>query len=57
MYENVFIDKYKWKNVMKDYKIFLKKIEELKSYIIEFNKNKTMKLIVYLSDCAIEKNN
>lgn len=36
---------------------FLKKIEELKPYMVEFNKDGTMKPKVYLSDCAVESKN
>lgn len=37
------MDKYKWVDVIEDCKKFLSKIEELKPYIIEFEKNSIIK--------------
>lgn len=55
MYKEIFINEYKQSNVMKDYKNFLIKIEEFKSYMIKFEKNKIIKSNVYLSDYAIKR--
>lgn len=43
MKKNIFVDKYKWSDIIKDYKRFVNKIKELKSYLIEFNKDDTIK--------------
>lgn len=42
---------------MKNYINFLKKIKELKSDIVEFDKFDIMKSKVYPLDCAVEKGN
>lgn len=57
VYKDMFIDRHKWLEVVEDHKIFLEKIEELKLYMVEFDKNSVMKFKVYLSDCAIGGNN
>lgn len=36
---------------------FFKKIEELKSYIVEFDKNSAIKPKVYPSNCTVRGNN
>lgn len=53
----MFVNKYKQLNVVKNCKIFLNKMEKLKLYIIEFDKNGIMKPKIYLSDCIVENNN
>lgn len=39
----MFINEYKWPNIVKNYRVFLNKIEELKLYIVKFDKNDIMK--------------
>lgn len=51
------MDEYKRSNVVKNYLNFLKKIEELKLYIIEFNKDGMIKPKVYSPDCAVKSEN
>lgn len=43
LYKNILIDKYGQLDIVKDCKIFLKKIEKLKLYRIEFEENSIMK--------------
>lgn len=52
--KNVFIDGYKRSDVIKDRKRFLKKMEELKPYLVEFNKDSTMKEKNYSANCAVD---
>lgn len=49
----MFIDGHKQSDVVKDYKNFLKKIEELKPYKIQFEEDGIIKAKTYLSDCAV----
>lgn len=53
MHKDIFIDGYKQSNIIKDHKNFLKKIEELKPYIIKFVENNIMKKKIYLPDCIV----
>lgn len=57
IYKDIFIDVYEQTYVIEDCKIFLKKIKELKPYMIEFDKFDIIKPKVYLLDCAREKAN
>lgn len=41
--KTVFLDGHEWSNVFDDYYIFLKKIEKLKPYIVEFKKDGAIK--------------
>lgn len=50
----MFIDGHEQSNVVEDCKRFLTKMEELKSYIVEFEENGTIKPKIYPHDCAIE---
>lgn len=43
----MFINRYKQLDIVKDHKIFLNKIEELKLYIVEFDKDGIIKSKVY----------
>lgn len=43
----MFIDKYKWLDRVEDQNLFLPKIEELKSYIIEFDTDSIIKVKEY----------
>lgn len=49
----MFIDDHEQPNMVEDQNCFLIKIEELKLYIIEFNKDSTIKAKDYPVDCAI----
>lgn len=51
------MDGYKQSDVIKDCKFFLRKIEELKSYIIKFDKVGVMKPKVYSPDCVMKEDN
>lgn len=53
----MFIDGYKQLDVVEDCKIFLNKIKNLKPYIIEFNKDGTIKPKIYPWNCTVEGNN
>lgn len=53
----MFIDKYKQSNTIKNCKNFFKKIEELKSYLIEFNKDDTIKEKNYLVNYTVNNSN
>lgn len=39
VYKDVFIDRHERPDVIEDHKTFLKRMEELKPYMIEFDKN------------------
>lgn len=53
----MFINGHERLDIVKDYKAFLKKMKELKLYIIEFNENDAMKPKIYLLNCTIRVNN
>ena len=57
LHKDIFIDKYKQWNIIENYKIFLNKIEKLKSYIIEFDKNNIIKPKFYLLNYTIKSHN
>lgn len=61
MYIKMYIRIYWWidkqSDIVEDYANYLKKIEKLKSYMIEFYDNSTIKLKVYASDCVVEGEN
>lgn len=50
IYKDKFIDRYKWLDIIKDYKKFLNKMEELKCYIVECNKSSVIKPKIYPSN-------
>lgn len=56
IYKNIFIDKYEQLNIVEDFKNFLKKIEELKQYIVKFEKNGTIKNKIYLFNYVVYGN-
>ena len=39
---------------MKDCKIFFKRLEELKPYMVKFEENNTIKPKIYSIDCAVK---
>lgn len=55
IYKNVFIDGYKQLDVMENRNCFLIKIEELKPYIVEFNKDSVIKIKNYPLSCTIRE--
>ncbi len=55
MCKDVFIDWYKYWNVVEDWNDFLTRIEDLKLHILELEKNNAMKPKIYLFDEIIEK--
>ena len=55
--KDVFVDGHERSDVVEDRTHFLKKMEELKLYMVEFNEDGTMKPKVYPSDCAVEGEN
>ena len=52
----MFIDGHERPDVVEDRRVFLNKMEELKPYMVEFDKNGAMKPKVYPSDCAVGGN-
>lgn len=50
------MDRHEQSNIVEDCKNFLKKIEELKLYIIEFKKNGAIKNNIYLSNYVVYDN-
>lgn len=57
MHKDAFINEYKRSNVIKDCENFLKKIEELKPYMIKFKKNVVIKTKIYIFDCKEKRLN
>lgn len=57
MRKDKFVDDYKQSDVIKDHINFLRKMEKLKFYMIEFNKNSIVKSKVYPSDFAVGREN
>ena len=53
----MFTNKYKWPNIIKNYKKNFKKIKKLKSYLIKFIKNSTIKKKNYLANYKLDNNN
>lgn len=53
MCKNVFVDKHKRADVVEDCKTFLKKLKELKPYMVEFEEDDTMKSKVYPPNCTV----
>lgn len=51
----MFVNGYKWLDIIEDCERFLKKMEELKPYIVELNKDGIMKDKKYALDYAIGK--
>lgn len=53
----MFIDRHKRLSIIEDYKIFFNKMEKLKPYIIEFDKNNTIKPKIYPLNYVVGGNN
>lgn len=57
VYKDLFINENERPDVVEDCNVFLEKIEQLKPYMVEFDKNKAMKPKVSTSNCAVGDNN
>lgn len=55
--KKVFINRYKRSNVVEYCYQFLRELESIKSYLVEFEKNGSMKLKVYLDNCSVGGSN
>ena len=55
--KNVFVDGHEQADVVEDRKNFLKKMEELKLYMIEFYENGAIKPKTYPPDCVVGEEN
>ncbi len=55
--KDVFVGGHERSNVVEDRTNFLRKMEELKPYMVEFNEDGTMRPKVYPPDCAVEGEN
>ena len=55
--KDVFINTHERSDVMEDRKNLLGRMEELKLYMVEFEKNGVMKEKIYLPDCAVHSPN
>lgn len=53
VHKDMFINRHERPDIAKDYKVFLEKIEKLKSYMMEFDENNKIKPKVYLLDCIV----
>ena len=56
IHKDVFIDGHERPDVVKDRRVFLNKIEELKPYMVEFDENSAMKPKAYPPNCAVGGN-
>ena len=57
MCKDVFVDEYEQSDVVEDYINFLRKMEELKPYMVEFDENGAIKPKIYPSDCTVRREN
>lgn len=51
--KDIFVNRYKKADMIKDCANFLKKIEKLKPFLIEFNEDSTMRSKMYFSNCIV----
>lgn len=51
--KDVFVDRHERSDVIEDRASFLKRMEELKPFIVEFNQDGVMKPKIYPFDCAV----
>lgn len=56
VYKDVFIDRYKWLDIIENCKVCPNKIEKLKTYIVELDKNGAIKPKRYTLDYIIRDN-
>lgn len=52
---DIFVDKYERPDMIKNYINFLRKIEKLKTFLVEFNKNDNIRFKIYLLNYTIIK--
>lgn len=57
IYKDIFINGYKWLDIVENYTNFLKIMKDLKSYMIEFKENGTIKHKVYFNDYVVKDPN
>ncbi len=57
MRQDVFVDRHEQSDIVEDRKNFLNKMEELKSNMVEFKKDGTIKPKIYFSNCEVDRNN
>ena len=57
MRKDVFVDGHEHSDVVEDCINFLRKMEELKPYMVEFDENGAIKPKVYPSDCTVRGEN
>lgn len=55
MHKDIFVNKYEYSNIMKDYKNIFTKIKKLKLYMVKFNKNNTIKLKIYFFNYIVKE--
>lgn len=56
MRKDIFITKYEQLDIMRDYKNYFTKIEELKLYVVKFEENDIIKPKIYLFNSTIGGN-
>lgn len=54
MKKDIFVYRYEQSDMRKNYNRFLNKMEELKLYLVEFDKNDKIKDKTYPSNCAVD---
>lgn len=57
MHKDLFVDGYKTVDVVNNHANFLKKLEELKPFLVEFNKDGIIKSKIYPSNCIVGSEN
>lgn len=55
MHKEIFIEEYEWVDNVEDYKNFFKKLDKLNLYIVEFEKDYTMKSKIYPTNYIIKR--
>lgn len=55
--KDMFVDGHERSDIVEDSTNFLRRMEELKPYMVEFDENDVMKPKVYSSDCAVRGEN
>lgn len=56
IHKDVFMDEHKWADIVEDHKKFFKRLENLKLYMLEFDKDNIIKPKIYSTNCVIRKN-
>ena len=57
IYKDVFGNEYEWSDIVKNHANFLRRMEEIKPYIVEFDQDGAMKPKVYFFDYAVGRQN